>query len=274
MCQRPSKSAYIPPHLACSKGIVRGVDAQLSPAETLEKLSVAGVVAVYRCNRVVDNKRVPTESVIATFAGTSCPSEIKAWPLIIRVDQLASRPLQCRNCWRFGHSAGGCKSDGRCCRCGDAHSNRECTAQEDMCCLCGGQYAADNADCPIRQHEMQVLEIIDKRRCSRREAIATVKERLHGYAGVTARQMYTDTSLAQAVEIGVDKAMAKLMDQIAISITECIAQAVSNQIAKLLTPAPTGTPESPQMLNASEDNILCNDKENAAETICGSPACH
>lgn len=260
-------SAYIPPHLACTKGIVRGVDAQLSPAETLEKLSVAGVVAVYRCNRVVDNKRVPTESVIATFAGTSCPSEIKAWPLVFRVDQLASRPLQCRNCWRFGHSAGGCKSDVRCRRCGEGHSDRECTAHDDMCCLCGGQHAADYTECPIRQQEMQVLEIVDKRRCSRREAMSIVKERAHGYAGVTARQTFSETTIAQAVEVAVGKAMTRVMDQLVVSISECIAQVVSNQIAKLVIQTSTGTPESNKLPTASEANTACTDKVNSADNI-------
>lgn len=63
-------SAFIPPHLACTKGLVRGVDSKLSPAETLDRLSGAGVISIYRCNRLVDKERVPTESVIATFPGT------------------------------------------------------------------------------------------------------------------------------------------------------------------------------------------------------------
>lgn len=99
----------IPPHPACTEGIVRGVNTQLSPAETLEKLSVAGVVAVYRCNRVVNDKCIATESVIATFSGTSCPSGNKAWPLMFRSDQRVSRLLQRKNCWKFGRSVGGCK---------------------------------------------------------------------------------------------------------------------------------------------------------------------
>lgn len=64
---------FVPSHLACTKGIVRGVDVDISPSELLEQFLDAGVIAVYRCSRVVDNVRTPTESVIATFAGSSCP---------------------------------------------------------------------------------------------------------------------------------------------------------------------------------------------------------
>lgn len=268
-------SAYIPPHLACTKGIVRGVDSQLSPSETLEKLSMAGVVAVYRCNRVVDNKRVPTESVIATFAGTSCPSEIKAWPLIFRVDALASRPLQCRNCWRYGHSAGGCKSGLRCCTCGEGHSNSDCTSQDQKCCLCDGSHPADYSDCPARVEETQVLEIIDKRRCSRREAIATIKERTHGYASVTARHpSFIDATLTQAINAAVEKAMANAMERLVVSISECISQVVNTQIANILQLTTAMTPDTSKLPPIREtrdiNNVGALPSENSHENSASS----
>ncbi|XP_072141827.1 uncharacterized protein [Dermacentor andersoni] len=196
------------------KGIVRGVDADLSPAETLERLSGTGVIAVYRCNRVVDNKRVPTESVIATFAGTSCPSELKVWPLVFRVEPLASRPIQCRNCWRYGHSMAGCKSRQRCCACGGEHAQNDCNAQEERCCLCDGNHPANYLNCSVRAQELQVIEIIDRRRCSRMEAVNIVKERASGYAGTIGRQnLTTDRSLTATIEAAVEKAVAKAMER-------------------------------------------------------------
>lgn len=237
-------SAFIPPHLACTKGVVRGVDSQLSPSETLEKLSMAGVIAIYRCNRVVDNVRVATESVIATFAGTSWPSEIKAWPLIFRVEPLASRPLQCRNCWRFGHSAGGCKSGIRCCICGEGHTHSDCTAQDEKCCLCEGAHRADYSSCPVHFQEKQLLEVMDRRRCSRREAMAVIKERTQGYAGITARQnIMADANIAQTIEAAVEKAMSKAMDRLFTSLSECLYQIMSTQLTQLInnTTAPPQT---------------------------------
>lgn len=227
--------AFIPTHLACTKGVVRGVDSSLTPTETLEKLSAAGVIAVYRCNRVLDNTRVPTESVIATFAGTSCPSEIKIWPLIFRVDPLAPRPLQCRNCWRFGHSIGACKSSQRCCTCGESHAPSDCTSENERCCLCEGNHPADYSNCSVRAQEVQILEVMDKRRCSRREAVNVVNERTFGYAGVTAKQnTILDSSLTATIENAVQKAVAKAMDQLLVNLGESIAQAISSQMNTLM----------------------------------------
>lgn len=53
-------SAYIPPHLGCTKNVVRGVDSKLSP---LGELSMARVMAIYRHDRVVDNARVSSKSL-------------------------------------------------------------------------------------------------------------------------------------------------------------------------------------------------------------------
>lgn len=227
-------SAFIPPHLACTKGIVRGVDSTLTPAETLEKLSDAGVIAVYRCNRLVNGEKVPTESVIATFAGTSCPSELKIWPLIFRVERLASRPLQCQNCWRFGHSAGGCKSNSRCRICGDTHPSKECIAETEKCCLCAGNHAADYLNCTARSNETQLLEIMDRRRCSRREAITVVKDRAFGYAGVASRhEQLSETKILNLIEAAVEKAMSKALEHIVTSVSECISQVFCSQMTQL-----------------------------------------
>lgn len=153
-------SCFIPPHLACCKGLVRGVDTSLSPAEVLDIFSPAGVISVYRCTRQVDNTKVPTETVIATFAGTNRPSEIKAWPLIYRVEALAPRPLQCSKCWRYGHSVNGCRSDTRCRICGAEHSADECQSGNESCCLCKANHSADDSNCPARSKELQVLKLL------------------------------------------------------------------------------------------------------------------
>lgn len=97
--------------------------------------------------------------------------------------------------------------------------------------------------------------------------MSIVKERAHGYAGVTARQTFSETTIAQAVEVAVGKAMTRVMDQLVVSISECIAQVVSNQIAKLVIQTSTGTPESNKLPTASEANTACTDKVNSADNI-------
>lgn len=224
--------SFIPPHLACCKGLVRGVDISLTPPEILEIFSAAGVVSVYRCTRLVDNKRVPTETIIATFAGTARPSEIKAWPLIYRVEPLAPRPLQCLKCWRYGHSANACRSSARCRLCGEEHDANDCTSQEQSCCLCNANHAADYSNCPARSKEIQVIEIIERRRCSRREALEEIQSRTQGYAGVTARQSFgMDQSLPQAITAAIEKAMEKALEKILLNLSESLATVISTQLA-------------------------------------------
>lgn len=63
-------SCFVPVRLACVKGLVQGVDLSLSPPYILELFAAAGAVSVFRCSRNVENKKVPTKSVIVTFAGT------------------------------------------------------------------------------------------------------------------------------------------------------------------------------------------------------------
>lgn len=267
-------SAFIPAHLACTKGIIRGVDSSLSAEQALEKFSAAGVIAVYRCNRVVENSRVPTESVIATFAGTTCPSEIKVWPLIFRVDPLAPRPLQCNNCWRFGHSSGGCKSNQRCCTCGEAHAQKDCTSNEARCCLCSGEHPANFSNCVARAQEQQVLDITDKRRCSRREAINIVKERAYGYAGVTAKNnLVPDSSLTAIIEAAVQKAVAKAMEQILANLGESISQAISDkmnnvlQTSSLFSPGPSGIISTASPKNIPEEQRGTHSSEKASASM-------
>lgn len=245
-------SCFIPPHLACCKGLVRGVDVSLSPAEILDIFSPAGVVSVYRCTRVVDNKKVPTETVIATFAGTARPSEIKAWPLIYRVEPLAPRALQCLRCWRFGHSANGCRSTTRCRKCGDDHSDNNCTSQDESCCLCNGNHPADDSNCPARSKELQVLEIVERRRCSRREALAEIQSRTQGYAGVTARHSLSmDSSFSQMITNVIEKSVEKAIEKLLASLTDSLAQVlatkfsdISQVIAKCSPQNQTSTPQS------------------------------
>lgn len=217
-------SPFVPAHLACTKGIIRGVDTDMSVNDMLEEFAPAGVIAVHRCSRIENDSRYPTESVIATFAGVSLPSEIKVWPLIFRVEALSPRPLQCKKCWRFGHSVGGCKSAARCCSCGGDHPPAPCNTEEVTCCLCSNSHPADYSGCPVREQEMKVLEVIEKRRCTRSEAMTVVRERSTGYASVAARgSTIADSSIAEIIAIAIEKSQAKIMDRYMHAMTELLA---------------------------------------------------
>lgn len=227
-------SAFIPPHLACVKGLVRGVDVNLTPTEILDMFSEAGVIAIYRCSRVVDKNKVPTESVIATFAGSNRPTEIKAWPLIYRVEPLSPRPLQCIKCWRYGHTVKGCRSVPRCRICGETHNSNDCKSNEEKCCLCHEAHCADNPNCSAKAREIQILEIVDRRRCSRKDAIAEIQARTQGYAGAAARHnIAMEASFFLSIADMIEKAVDKAMQRLATTLCESLSHIVNNQIAQV-----------------------------------------
>lgn len=227
--------AFIPPHLACVKGIVRGVPTNISPEAFLKMVSPAGVTSVYRCTRPVGDTRVPTESVIVTFAGLTRPSELKAWPYLFRVEALTPRPLQCRNCWRFGHSANACRSSLRCANCGGAHAASNCQVDNCRCCLCDGAHTATDNSCPARERETQILDIMEKRRCSRSEATSFIKEREVGYAAATSRQCGSiEATVASAVSAAIDKAMPMIMERLFNTFAEGLTEMLAARLNSLI----------------------------------------
>lgn len=228
-------SPFIPAHLACTKGIVRGVDTSLTPQEILDLFAVAGAVSVYRCTRTTDKTKSPTESVIVTFAGRVRPTEIKAWPLIYKVEPLSPKPLQCSKCWRFGHSMKGCRSQARCRLCGESHDSCDCKSDDQKCCLCNGAHPADSAECGAKEREMGVLEIIERRRCSRREAVAEMHERSKGYAGITSRHTAAmDASLAKSITEAIEKSTEKAMQRLAATLFEALADMLTQQLTQII----------------------------------------
>lgn len=251
--------AFIPAHLACVKGLVRDVDASLSAAEVLEEFSAAGVVAVYRCNRPQGSSRIATESVIITVPGTRCPSELKVWPILYRVQHLPPRPLQCRCCWRYGHSTKVCKSTSRCRMCGDNHPTASCSSEEEHCCLCGGPHPADYSNCPARAQEQIILELTEKRRCSRAEAIAELNERPSGYAGAVGRTPpFADATFAKSVAASIEKRICEVVERVFTSFMTNFAQLLSSskcsscsaQAQPVLSASPCLPPKTADVANS------------------------
>lgn len=112
----------------------------------------------------------------------------------------------------------------RCCTCGQEHADSECSGVM-KCCLCGEAHSADSLSCVARAQEESIVEIIEKRRCSRGEAVAIVKERAVTYAGVTSKQApLTDTALSSMMDAAAEKAVAKHVEPLVLTMTQCLAQ--------------------------------------------------
>ncbi|XP_064475788.1 uncharacterized protein LOC135389685 [Ornithodoros turicata] len=210
--------AFVPHHLACVKGVVRGVDVILPACELIELFDSVGALEAFRCSRLDNDKRVPTESVIVTFASHTCPSEVKSWPLIFRVDAFHRRVVQCRHCFRFGHVTKNCKSDVCCRRCGHKHEELACPDGAQLKCrLCGDPHYADCETCSSRDQEVLLLEIMDSRHCLRYDALAALRGRGPSFARKAQRPV--DGDLEKMISAAVEAAVAKLREEISPMIT-------------------------------------------------------
>ncbi|KAH7983449.1 hypothetical protein HPB52_012091 [Rhipicephalus sanguineus] len=118
-------------------GFVYGVDGDLADSELIGAIaSSAPVTAATREGR----------SVKLRFASAVPPAQISIYGLQLRVRHVKPRPMQCRQCGRFGHVAAACQRAGDCIRCGRKHPPAE--SCKPHCINCGGAHAADTPPAP------------------------------------------------------------------------------------------------------------------------------
>lgn len=82
-----------------------------------------------------------------------------------------------------------------------------------------------------------MLEIIEKRRCSRGEAVAAVKERARGYATVASRQdSVSEQSISSMINASVVNSMTTIVQPLIGSLSECMSQiqAMTQKMADFL----------------------------------------
>ena len=77
------------------------------------------------------------------------------------VRQYVPKPLQCKNCWKFGHSLFVCRSDFA--TCGENDCEGDCE-KDPECLLCKGNHAEWEANCPKRVKEVEIIRVRSKRR--------------------------------------------------------------------------------------------------------------
>ncbi|KAH7943861.1 hypothetical protein HPB52_012004 [Rhipicephalus sanguineus] len=148
-------------------GFVYGVDGDLADSELIRAIaSSAPVTAATREGR----------SVKLRFASAVPPAQISIYGLQLRVRHVKPRPMQCRQCGRFGHVAAACQRAGDCIRCGRKHPPAE--SCKPHCINCGGAHAADTPSCPRWQEERRVATLLatSTTPLSRRAVRAAVRE--------------------------------------------------------------------------------------------------
>ena len=175
--QKQGTSSSIPQYHLTTKVMLKSVDTEFSDDELRKHLITPEKLAITQIHRF--NKREiteegviysPTKSVLVTFRSQTLPSKIFLYHTSLLFDLFKERPLQCRQCYKYGHSLKYCKSQECCAKCADKHPSSQCTATSIKCVLCGAQHRAYDRACIKFKEELVLLQLMQEQRISRYEA--------------------------------------------------------------------------------------------------------
>ena len=99
--------AYIPGSLASCKGIIRGIDVEITMEEFIrEAESTIPIIGARRIRKKINNDQgltnfEDTEDIVVTFKGTSFPSYVRIYFLESNVRLYIPLPTICLNCIRY-----------------------------------------------------------------------------------------------------------------------------------------------------------------------------
>ncbi|KAL3242641.1 hypothetical protein MRX96_002418 [Rhipicephalus microplus] len=99
-------------------------------------------------------------TVTLRFASPVPPEHVSLFLLRFPVRPARPRPLQCRQCGRFGHVKESWSWPGSCIRWGRTHPGESCKQTRPWCVNCGGPHSADTPECPRWQEQRKVATIM------------------------------------------------------------------------------------------------------------------
>lgn len=129
----------------------------------LEELKEQGVKEVRRITRRIGNERENTPSIILTCRGTNRPDHIDFGYIRCRTRPFYPSPMQCFNCWCFGHTKLRCKSNAATCgKCSENHpipEDKACS-NGNFCKQCQtNEHALSSRSCPFYKMENTIQRV-------------------------------------------------------------------------------------------------------------------
>jgi len=152
------------PHgsLNTSRGVIRCPDlAGVSEAEIVAELTSQFVSGARRIKIKRNGQEIQTNTIILTFSVPFLPSFLNIGYLRTKVSTYIPNPLQCYNCFKFGHNEKTCKVAAVCPKCstnGYTHDEDKCT-RPMSCVNCGEPHSARSRDCKTWKVEREVLRV-------------------------------------------------------------------------------------------------------------------
>lgn len=199
-------NSYIPSQCVKSVGIIRGIPLDITNEEISEYLE--SPVRVDSFERMtywdkVNKCSKPGTSIKITFRTTTLPDEVKMFYVVKKVSHFIPRPILCRNCLRYGHTAKFCKvsKETLCNNCtgithsfNDASCNKTCEHCLLHCqpkckhCTKDDNHRTASKDCPELANQMKIKELMVVKKVSYKDAKNVVQNNTKEnvtYANVT-----------------------------------------------------------------------------------------
>lgn len=187
-------NAFIPNQFVRTIGIVRGVPLDMTIAELAE--SYSSTVPIESLERLtywdnINKIAKPGTSLKIVFRATYLPHEIYIFHAVKKVDFFIPRPVVCKNCMRFGHTAKMCKSkESVCNRCAEtthAFFDNTCDKQCEHClgrcvekckhCTENNNHRTASKECPEMKKQTKIKEQMVVKRITYAEAKQLVENR-------------------------------------------------------------------------------------------------
>ncbi|KAL3247473.1 hypothetical protein MRX96_057042, partial [Rhipicephalus microplus] len=145
---------------------IRCMPLYVKDEEVMDALLSVEVIAV---RRAISYTRLNNGGSIETLKNTVIlvfDPEVTVIPTILMIDRVEHQvnpyqriPIQCMNCFRYGHQARRCKSPARCKLCAAFHHHQQCSFSGSYVCVnCGGGHAATISSCHARERAIADLE--------------------------------------------------------------------------------------------------------------------
>lgn len=133
--------------------------AKVSEQTLKEHFATQGVVDVHRICKGNGKDKVSTTSVVLTCEGKTFPETVKFGLLRIRTRAYYELPLQCYNCYGYGHSRAKCKNKTRCRVCSGEHEIAAKCGRKAFCSNCRGNHQPTNRKCSTYVKEVGILRL-------------------------------------------------------------------------------------------------------------------
>jgi len=149
--------------LNTSRGVIRCPDlAGVSETEIVDELKTQHVTGARRIKIKRNGQYIQTNTIILTFGIPFLPSFLNIGYLRTKVSIYIPNPLQCYNCFKFGHNEKNCKVAEICPKCNtNGYEHNEADCSKPLSCVNSSEpHSARSRDCKAWKIEKEVARQI------------------------------------------------------------------------------------------------------------------